>query len=189
MMRTTQSHNGAVHLLDREPPADYLYEWTARIAAEKKIVETGTNSAVVFRVGVEWLALPTSVFQEVAENCTLHTIPNRRGGIVAGIVTIRGELLLCASLVKLLGLEQSSNGKYFLKQRLLVAAREGNRVAFPVDEVHGVVRYNRRELNSVPATLAHAAATYTIGLLAWQERTVGCLDDELLFYTLNKSFA
>ena len=188
-MRATESSNGALHLLDREPPADYLRAWTERIAAEKMVGEAGTNSVVIFRVGVEWLALPTSVFQEVAENCTLHTMPHRRGGIVAGMVTIRGELLLCASLAKLLGLEETSNGKHIPDQRLLVANRDGNRVAFPVDEVHGVVRYHRRELNPLPATLAHAAATYTIGLLSWQERTVGCLDDELLFYTLNKSFA
>lgn len=188
-MRTAESPNGALHLLDREPPADYLREWTERIAAEKTTAEAGTNSAVIFRVGVEWLALPASVFQEVAENCTPHTMPHRSGGVVAGIVTIRGELLLCASLGKLLGLEQSSNGKQMPDQRLLVANRDGNRVAFPVDEVHGVVRYHRRELNPVPATLAHTAAPYTIGLLSWQERTVGCLDEELLFYTLNKSFA
>jgi chemotaxis-related protein WspD len=182
-MRTAESPNGALHLFDRAPPADYLREWTERIAAEKMLGETGTNSVIIFRVGVEWLALPTSVFQEVAENCPLHTIPHRCGGIVAGMVTIRGEILLCASLAKLLGLEQTSNGKHLPDQRLLVANRDGNRVAFPVDEVHGVVRYDRRELNSLPAV------NHIIGLLSWQERTVGCLDDELLFYTLNKSFA
>jgi len=187
-MRTTEFSNGALHLLDCAPPADYLREWTERIAAEKMVGEAGTNSVVIFRIGVEWLALPTSVFQEVAEKCTLHTMPHRRGGIVAGLVTIRGELLLCASLAKLLGLDETLNGKHVSDQLLLVANRDGSRVAFPVDEVHGVVRYHRRELNPVPGTLAHAAAIYTIGLLSWQERTVGCLDDELLYYTLNKSF-
>ena len=113
-----------------------------------------------------------------------------RGEVVAGLVTIRGELLLCASLAKVLGSRnaKAANGTHIPDQRLLVANRDGSRVAFPVDEIHGVVRYQPGELNTAPATLAHAAATYTIGLLPWQERTVGCLDDELLFYTLNKSF-
>jgi chemotaxis-related protein WspD len=31
-----------------------------------------------------------------------------------------------------------------------------------------------------------AAGTYTLGMLPWNDRTVGCLDDELLFYALNK---
>lgn len=189
-MSEQEKTKGVVHLLDREIPADYLREWSERIAAEKQQVEPGTNSALIFRVNRDWLALPTSVFQEVAEHCTLHTMPHR-GEVVAGLVTIRGELLLCASLAKLLGLETAAetNGKQTVCERLLVANRDGSRVAFPVDEIHGVVRYQPGELNTAPATLAHATATYTIGLLPWQERTVGCLDDELLFYTLNKSFS
>lgn len=183
-MSMSSSRNNATHLLDREPPADYLHEWTERIAAENKITEPGTSSAVIFRVGGEWLALPAAVFQEVAESCVLHAMPHRQGGIVAGIVTIRGELLLCASLAKLLGLEQEK-----VSQRLLVANHGGKRIAFPVDEVHGVVRYHPRELQPVPATLAQSTATYTLGLLPWRDRTVGCLDGDLLFYTLDKSFA
>jgi chemotaxis-related protein WspD len=52
-----------------------------------------------------------------------------------------------------------------------------------------VVRYHPRDLHPVPATLAPAAGAYTIGLLPWREHHVGCLNDELLFYTLNKSFS
>jgi chemotaxis-related protein WspD len=187
------SSTRALHLLNRTPPEDYLREWTARIAAEKKTAEPGTNSVVIFRLGLEWLALPTRLFQEVAEHCTLHTVPHRRGGILAGLVNIRGELLLCASLGALLGLDQAmpagSDKKRTVYARLLVANRAGNRLAFPVDEVHSVTRYHPRELKPLPATLANAAAPFTLGLLPWGERTVGCLDDELLFYKLDQSFA
>jgi len=189
-MSGQKTSRGVVHLLDRELPVDYLEEWTERVAAEEKYVEPGTNSVLIFRIALEWLALPTAVFQEVSETYRLHTIPHRRGGFVAGLVTIRGELLLCASLAELLGIERpSQNGKQAVCERLLVANRDGDRMAFPVDEIHGVVRYHPRELNPVPASLAHAASTYTIGLLPWQNRTVGCLNDKLLFYTLNKSFS
>jgi chemotaxis-related protein WspD len=149
---------------------------------------------VVFRIGLEWLALPTGIFQEIAEHCTLHAVPQRRGGVLAGLVSVRGDLLLCASLAVLLGLEPAA---VFIPRernrpvipRLLVANRGGNRLAFPVDEVHSVVRYHPRELKPAPATLAHAAAPFTIGMLPWRDRTVGCLDDELLFYKLDRSFA
>jgi chemotaxis-related protein WspD len=185
-----QNSKRALHLLDREPPADYLAEWTERVAAEKEDVDLGTSSVVIFRIALEWLALPASIFQEAAENCILHTIPHRRGGIVAGIVTIRGELLLCASLAELLGIEKDSqNGQRTICPRLLVANRDRNHLAFPVDEIHGVVRYHPRDLLPVPASLAQATSIYSIGLLPWQNRTVGCLNDELLFYTLNKSFS
>jgi chemotaxis-related protein WspD len=180
----------ALSLFDRELPSDYRREWTQRVAAEKKDIERGTSSVVVFRVALEWLALPASIFQEVAEHCILHPIPHRRGGTVAGLVTIRGELMLCASLADFLGIEkdlQHTNER--IGKRLLVANRKGSRMAFPVDEVHGVVRYRPRDLKPVPATLAQAASTYTIGLLPWQDRSVGCLDDELLFYSLDESFS
>jgi chemotaxis-related protein WspD len=185
--------NSARHLLERQPPPDYLREWTERIACAAKTVETATNSAVVFRIGFEWLALPTRLFQEVAERCTLHTVPHRRGGGLAGLVNVRGELLLCASLDVVLGLERGVEAKKekngFAYERLLVVDRDGSRLAFPVDAVRGVVRYDPRELKPLPATLKNAADAFTLGLLAWQEKTVGCLDAELLFYKLNKSFA
>jgi hypothetical protein len=41
----------------------------------------------------------------------------------------------------------------------------------------------------VPSTVAKAAATYTKGLLAWRDLSVGWLDDRLLLYTLNKELA
>ena len=183
--------SGALRLLDREPPPDYLREWTERIAAEKKVGDAGTISVLVFRVGVELLALPTRIFQEVAEDCTVHTIPHRTSGVVAGIVNIRGELFVCASLGALLGIEKDVSEKPApgrrMHRRLLVANRAGNRLAFPVDEVSGVHRYHPRELRPAPATLAESRVTYTTGLIPWNDRTVGCLDDELLFYTLNKS--
>ena len=176
------------HLLDRIPPDDYLRECTRRIAEQETIDKGDAVSVLIFRVGGEYLALPTTVFQEVIDNYTVHSVPHR-GGIVAGIATIRGELLLCASLPKLLRLEEISSEKDSSSQRLIVVEREESRMAFPVDEVQGVARYRRGELIPVPATLRQATATYTIGLFSWRDRRVGCLDDQLLFYTLNKSFA
>ena len=187
------SVTGALRLLDRESPADYLREWTERIAAEKKVVDAGTTSALIFRIGAELLALPTRIFQEVAEQCPVHSLPHRTGGIVAGIVNIRGELLVCALLGSVLGFENVAEAKREAGRRiygrLLIANRDSNRLAFPVDEVLGVHRYHPRELRPAPTTLTGSAVTYTTGLLPWRDRTVGCLDDELLFYTLNKSLS
>ena len=156
-------------------------------------MDAGTTSALIFRIGVELLALPTRIFQEVAEQCPVHSLPHRAGGIVAGIVNIRGELLVCASLGSVLGLEKAAEARREsgrrIYGRLLIANRQGNRLAFPVDEVFGVHRYHPRELRPAPSTLAESKVTYTTGLLPWRDRTVGCLDDELLFYTLNKSLS
>ncbi len=182
---------GALRLLDRESPEDYVREWTERIAQEKQTIETGTVSVAIFRIGVEWLALPTRIFQEVAEQCPVHTLPHRTSGAVAGLANVRGELLVCVSLGAVLGLAVESGERTAARifKRLLVANRDGSRLAFPVDEVFGLHRYHPRELNAAPATLAQGKVSYTIGILPWRDKTVGCLDDELLFYTLNKSLS
>src|SRR5438445_8021579 len=62
------------------------------------------TSAVIFRIHSEWLALPTEAFQEVAERRRIHSLPHRRNGVVLGLVNIRGELLICVDLGRVLGI-------------------------------------------------------------------------------------
>jgi chemotaxis-related protein WspD len=186
---TTQRRASLSRLLDREVSEDYLREWSAHVAAEQNVVQVGTRSAVIFRVGAEWLALPTGVFQEVSERSTIRTLPHHRGGILSGLVNIRGELVLCVSLEALLGLEKAAEKKESSPGRLLICKPVGGRIAFPVSEVHGVHHYHPGDLRPSPATLTKAAGVYIVNVLPWKDRTVGCLDDELLFYALDKGIA
>ena len=176
-------------LLDRELPANYRHEWTELFSRKKTPARAGKVSAVIFRIGAEWLALPTSAFQEVVEQRTIHSLPHRRQGIVLGLTNIRGELLICVSLGRLVGLEREVRKEKprLIFDRLLVVQSHGNRFVFPVDEVHGVQRYHPQELKEVPATLAKNTLNYTNGVLSWRNNSVGCLDEELLFHTLNRS--
>ena len=183
----------AAKLLDSDLPAGHLAEWTGHFAGEQKTEEAGTHSVVIFRIGAEWLGLPTAVFNEVVTLRAVHSLPHRRDGIVLGLANVRGTLLVCVSLGEVLGFEKTDLPKKDKAQthhrRLLVISREGNRLVFPVDEVHGIHRCQPSELKEVPATVAKATATYTKSMLAWRDKTVGCLDDQLLFYTLNRSLS
>lgn len=183
----------AARLLDSELPAGHLAEWTGHFSGVQKTEEAGTHSVVIFRIGAEWLALPTAVFSEVATVRAVHSLPHRRDGVVLGLANVRGTLLVCVSLGDVLGLDKNVPGKKDKAQaqhrRLLVISREGNRLVFPVDEVHGIHRCQPSELREVPATVAKATATYTKTVLAWRDKAVGCLDDQLLFYTLNRSLS
>ena len=106
-----------------------------------------------------------------------------------GLTNIRGELLICVSLDRLVGLDREVRKEkaHTIYERLLVVQWHGSRFVFPVDEVHGIQRYHPDELKEVPATLAKNAANYSRGILSWRNKSVGCLDEELLFYTLNRS--
>ena len=178
-------------LLERELPVDYRRYWTEYFSREKKRVTPGRLSVVLFRLGREWLALSTTAFQEVAEGRKIHSLPHRRDGIVLGLVNVRGELRVCVSLGRLLRVESDDREAplHGLCNRLVVAEWQGSVVTFPVDEVHGVHRFHPEELKEAPATVARANPGLTRGILAWDNKKAGCLDEETLFSTLNRSLA
>jgi chemotaxis-related protein WspD len=185
--------SAAVDLLDIDLPADHLARWTKHVAQARPLVEIDRQAMVVFRIGDEWLALPSLLFKEIANIDVIHAVPHRRNGVVLGLTNVRGELLPCVSLSEVLSLQATKEGKrdkhHAAGGRFMVIQREGNRVVCPVDEVEGIQRFHRREQMPVPATLAKATATYTLALLSWEHRSVGLLDDQLLFYTINRSLA
>jgi len=182
----------AVDLLDADVPADYLTTWTQEVAREKGQTEIDTHSVLVFRIGGEWLALATAVLKEIVSPRTIHSIPHRRNGVVLGLTNIRGELLACFSLRHVLGLEQTTEikrGQSRASERLLVIQREGSCAVCPVDEVHGIAHFHPRDLTPPPATIAKATVAYTRSVLPWQQKSVGLLDDQLLFHTVNRNLA
>jgi chemotaxis-related protein WspD len=178
-----------VQLLDRPLLPEYRRAWTEHFALEKKLAVPAKTSALLFRINAEWLALPTPAFQEVAERRPVHSLPHRRQGIVLGLVNVRGELLICVSLGRLLGLDRSPlrESHRLAYDRLLVAKWNSHRFVFPADEVRGIHRFQTPELQEPPATLAKSKLSYTRGILCWQDRTVGLLDADLLFSSLNRS--
>jgi len=181
----------ALRLLDRDLSAECVADSTGHFAQVKQLEEQDTHSVVVFRIASEWFALPTPVFDEVSEQRTIHSLPHRRNVAILGLVNVRGELLICVSLGRMLALEETAATQAggIVQKRLVIMRHEGGRIAFPVDEVQGTYRYHLRELRPVPATLAKSTATYTKAVLSWRDRTVGCLDADLIVHTLNRSVA
>ena len=205
----------AAQLLDRPIAPEHRREWTEHFAREKKLTTPARISVVIFRVGSEWLALSTPAFQEVAERRSLHTLPHRRQGVVLGLVNIRGELLICVSLGRLLGIAQpllpgvnssaratspSSHAPRAgpveragldarLGERLLVANWDGDRLVFPVDEVHGIRRVHHDELRDPPATVAKAVLSCTRAVFPWRDHSVGLLEAEVLFAMLHRNLS
>lgn len=178
-------------LLDRALAPDYRHDWALHFASPKLRLTPGSVSLVLFRIGPEWLALPTSAFQEVVERRKIHTIPHRRRNTLLGIVNVRGELLVAVSLARVLGIEHTlkSDAVRTRYERLLVATWDSQRVVFPVDEVYGVHRCDPEQLREPPATLAKSGASYTQSVLHWEGNLVCCLNTGLLFPALSQSIA
>jgi chemotaxis-related protein WspD len=204
--RNCPTHASAASaLLDRDAPEGYLAEWTGHVARGSALSSVSLDfareregrasallSVMVFRIGGEWLALPTRLLEEVTEPRPVHSLPHRRSGVLLGITNIHGELLICVSLALLLGLdpgEEPQQRTSAAKKRFLVIGREADRFVVPADEVHGIRRCGADALRLPPATIARSASTYTRQVMSWEGRTVGCLDADLLISSLNRSIA
>jgi chemotaxis-related protein WspD len=173
--------------LNAPSPEGYLQDWAERLAAPPAKLAGDLQSVLIFRLADEWLALPIAVLVEVTGSRPVHRIPYR-GGVVAGLVNIRGELHLCARLDQLLGISgrnvESRNGESTTRTRMLVVRREQEGWVFPVDEVACVYSFAASTLTPAPPTLGRAAARFTRGITAWNRQAVGCLDDARIFDTL-----
>ncbi|MEO6078305.1 MAG: chemotaxis protein CheW [Steroidobacteraceae bacterium] len=182
----------ATKLLDGEPPAEYVAHWTEQARRTKNIAERKTVSVLIFRIGSEWFALQATVLTEIANLRPIHSLPHRRNGIVLGIANIRGELIVCVSLRGILSVDapdaEAGNRRDGVG-RMLVMQRDGACAVCPVDEVHGIERFVAQDLGTLPATVGGAAARYTCATLLWAGRTVGVLDERMLFQAVTRSIA
>jgi chemotaxis-related protein WspD len=182
----------AQSLLDREPPVGYKAAATAHFAEPRVATQRATESVVVFSLGSEWMALPTAVVAEIARMRQIHSLPQRRGAI-EGVANVHGELVVCISLDRLLGLAASAGAGHQVQEtaasRILVIQREDVRAVCRVDEVHGIHRFHHQEVQDVPETVARSASTFTRKVFTWRERSIGLLNEHLLLIALKRSFA
>ena len=177
----------AASLLERDLTPARLDEATDDVGRPVEAAPEGAASAIVFRVGTEWFALSPLAFDEVIEPRTIRVLPHRRGGAVLGLVSVRGELLVCLSLPRVMGLPDA--GAPPPGGRLIVISHAEGRIAFPVDEVRSIHAYHVGELKALPATLARSASNFADALLPWSDRMVGRLDGARLADALNRCVA
>lgn len=161
-------------------------EWTERIAAPVVNEQQRSAAALLFRIGPEWLALPTAFVERVVDSWAVHTIPHRRTSVVLGVGGTGGDLILTVSLGALLGMRPDAVPSD--RRRTLVLCDGRARSACPVDEVYGTHRYHPDECSALPPTAVPEHGV-SIGLLSWRGRTAGLLDAVKLFEALDRSIA
>ncbi len=177
-------------LLERDLPEDYKEEWTQVLIEKKEEELPGTLSALIFRIQREWLALPARLFAEIIDPGPVHSVPHMKNQAILGVINVHGEIQLCISLQRLLGLEmeepvRGQNRKGH--KRMMVVNKDGEQWVFPVDEIYGIHHVRPERFQNVPVTVAKAKSTFTKGIFKWDDKYVAFLDDELLLYTLARS--
>ena len=79
---------------DRSAPEGYLESWSRILEAPEIVADPDATSVLVFRLGREWLSLPTASLVEVTPLRCLHRVPHRTSSVLEGFVNIRGQLQL-----------------------------------------------------------------------------------------------
>ena len=180
----------ATQLLDRKPSEEYVNEWTKLLTKEKaEVRDLRETPILVFRLRQEWLALPILVFSHVSENRTIHHIPHRTNNVLLGLVNVRGQMKLCVAMHELLQIDdhaESKKGKAS-SEHMIVIEKDFDLWVFPIDEIQGIHQCNMSELENVPVTVSKSTANFLRGVLHEGDKSIGVLDEELLFQSLRRS--
>lgn len=194
--RNCPVHESAARaFFERPAPAGYLDEWAQALGEEVVTADREDQSYLIFRLGLEWLALATRAVVEVTAPRPVHKIPHRSNEILTGMVNLRGRLQLQVSLHGLLRSATADGGAEAAAPegqgrgrestpRLVVAEDEGLTWVFAADDVLGVHRFSREHLSAVPSTLANPSNSYSQAVLSWRGLSVGVLDEHRVFAAL-----
>lgn len=180
-------------LLEREPPLDYVDDWTALLAKSSQATLTKTQSILAFRIGDEFVAIPVGLVKEIVEMGRMHRIPHKCNNVIKGLVSIRGELKLCVSLGGLLGIKKGELS-YFdqhrisYSERLIVIVNGSDEFVFPVSEVIGIRRVDPGTMQGTPSTISNSMLSNIAGIYKIDGRNIGMLDERKLFEGLGRNF-
>ena len=173
--------------LERPVDDGYRREWASHFRTVQADGEAKDSSVLVFRIGREWLALPTQVFDSVAPQAKAHVLPHRSGRGLLGIVNNGGKRYPCMSLASLLGIDEQgappAKGRHTFA-RLLLMRWEEQSFALPVADLHGIVRHASNALQTPAATLNKGLSRFLLGVITENEMRIGCLDTALIGFQL-----
>lgn len=156
-------------------------------SGEEAIAGTDTAiSVTIFRLGKERFALPLKILQEVTQLNVIQPLPHRSNQLFLGLVSNRGEILLCVSLANILHVQQANTTPEMLTQKMIIMGQAMDKWAFPVDEVCGIFRFYLHELQAAPVVITKSVTGYSKGIVYWEGHKVNFLDWELLLYHLNQ---
>lgn len=179
----------AAAFLNRPAPEGYAEEVAALLTeSSAPRPDADARSAVLFVIGAQTLAIETRAVVEIAEPRPIRRVPHRTNRVFLGLVNVRGQLELCASLPGLLHIA-TSEPAHASRARMLLIERLGQRWVLCADEVLGVHRLGSGGASLMPATAQQDGSFCIARLTSWETRQVGLLDLEKTFSALQGSLA
>lgn len=174
-----------LRLLDRKPPDGYLEELTILLTQQKNVKSHSDEvSVLIFRLQNEWLAIATTAIKDVMEIKPIHVIPHRNNQTLKGIANIGGQLKLVVSLDSFLEIKKAGSEPY---SKMIVIKQDDVEWVVLVHDIYGVRSYNLNLMENVPVTVLKSTANYLKGIYQFDKYSVGVLEEELLFFSLQRS--
>lgn len=184
-------HAASLKAYERALPDDYRLEWTKVLAADKEMVLSDVTSVIIFRLGDEWVAIATRLCKEISKMMKTHRLPHNKSRVLRGVVNCGGEIQICFSLGSLLEIDKADrvfgDGENAVYSRMIVMEMAGRRYVFPVSEIGALHHYREADLGLLPITVLDSSVSYMKGVIKWNDKTVGCLDEALLISQLERS--
>lgn len=196
--RPTQEADGApaapaaegaiIRLLDRPLNESDLHEHTLQVGQPPQQEHRRGSSVLIFSIGDELLALPAVEIARVTRAVRAHRVPHRNNEVFLGLGNVEGELMLCASLARLLDIERSAGGK--AHEGKTAAGAEGwtivlgtaqTRWAIVVDAVEGMEPVDPGATGPPPMTVERALVRFTDSLIRVDGKHAALLNAQRVF--------
>jgi chemotaxis-related protein WspD len=158
---------------------EYAERFSALVSNRRREFVATDSSALLFRMGAETLALPTLCVREVLSSVRLHTIPRAGNNAIVGLAAVRGELIPCVSLSRLLALTASTRFAE-APARLLVLWWHATSLVCPVDAVAGVIRFKKENLSPLPRGVSGSGGL-VLGVLETPEGVASVVSVDAVF--------
>lgn len=160
--------SAAIRLLDR-PISDSDLAAAARLASQPEGADgRRTVGLLLFRLGTETFAVPARSLRRIATYSRPVPIPHRASGLLRGLCNIRGELVLCADLHRLLGMperrERDPLSADADQRRMILIGPADASWVFEADELFGIERIDPASMLAPPITVERALEAFVAGL-------------------------
>lgn len=175
-------------LLSRPLTEDELRDQTERVARPLDRGPDAVRRVVTMRLGRERLALPVLDVVSVTTAVPVHRVPHRGGALVRGLCNIGGELVLTASLARLLQIDHEEPPSAD-RTRMVTIGATGSRWTFAVDEVEGVEAVEAGSLRELPVTVAEALVHFAESIVPLEDGQATLLDPQRIVSALEAALA
>jgi chemotaxis signal transduction protein len=176
---TEPARSAEAEALRRRLPDDALDAQTAALAAPIVPADGDPLALLVFHVGGERFGLPAASVERIFMPAPVRRVPHRSHPAFRGLIAHEGEIVLAASIERLLDLQPRSETSLPWR-RFIMLGPAGRGWAFEVDRVEGVLTVSRGALRPAPMTIARGKGTASRMLAVVDGGEVALLDPEAL---------